>query len=48
MIDEIRIQNGGQVYYYWSDDAPEDADEQMAEAGYPTNPTQIRQIIEQS
>ena len=45
MIEEIKIQNIG-VGYKFSDKAPDDAEDQLAEAGYPTNPTTIRRILD--
>ena len=47
MIKEIRIQAEG-VEYELSDNAPDDAREQLADANDPTNPTVAREVLNQS
>ena len=44
MIENIEITPEGVVYEF-GDDAPEDAYEQLAVAGYPTNPTTAKRIL---
>ena len=44
MISEIRITKTG-VEYDFSDEAPDDAREQLSDAGDPTNPTVAREVL---
>ena len=45
MISEIKITAAG-VEYEFADDAPDDAREQLAAAGNPTNPTVVRDMLD--
>ena len=47
MIDEIRVTATG-VEYELSDNAPDDAREQLADAGDPTNPNIAMDVLDQS
>ena len=44
MISNIKITATG-VEYDLDDDAPDDAREQLAEAGNPTNPSVVRSVL---
>ena len=46
MIDNIHITAGG-VEYEFTNEAPDDAREQLSDAGDPSNPTVARGVIEQ-
>ena len=45
MIKNIYVRKDG-VEYDFSDNAPEDAKEQLSEAGNPTNPTIAKQVLD--